>query len=581
MAKVELSKLKEQALKAVEKSAWGKAAELYLEIAKREPEADWRQRAGETLRKAGDTAAAVEQFMLAAEGYAKGGFLLKAIAVCKVVLQIDPKHTSTQAMLAELYSQRDGGGRAPQPTPSGSMPVVAPVGLGRTQSGQFEMVAEKTPARPPASAPPPVIELALDEESPARAALPRSSPPRAAPPPPPPSAPPRAPVARLDDLISLDTMALDERPAARTLPPGAPMDVLPLHEVLGGRRSSQFPAVEPEPDAAPEAGAYEIELGEEDLSLESVAAEAAAHVAERAIPVAAPPAPAAANDDLDFSGLLDDAPPKPAAPPPAPRKPPPRIPLFSSLAPDRLVRLIERVALREAPAGEAIVRQGDRGGSLFVIVRGRVEVTLEGPPARALAHLTDGAFFGELALITDFPRSATVTAEEPTELLEISREVISEIVADSPEVLKTLLRFFRDRMLDRLIGTSPLFSSLSPDDARALVARFKFLELEAGMRVVDEGQRAPGMFLLLCGEAEVARAGRTIARLQPGELFGEMSLLTRGPAVASIRTASKCWALELERADFQEIMLTYPQVLEYVSGLAAARESAAQKIEFL
>src|SRR5581483_11348890 len=137
--------------------------------------------------------------------------------------------------LAELYSQRDGGGRAPQPTPSGSMPVVAPVGLGRTQSGQFEMVAEKTPARPPASAPPPVIELALDEESPARAALPRSSPPRAAPPPPPPSAPPRAPVARLDDLISLDTMALDERPAARTLPPGAPMDVLPLHEVLGGR----------------------------------------------------------------------------------------------------------------------------------------------------------------------------------------------------------------------------------------------------------------------------------------------------------------------------------------------------------
>ena len=90
MARIDLSKLKEQALKAVEKSAWGKAAELYQEIARLEPNADWRQRAGEALRKAGDSAAAIEQFMSAAEGYAQGGFLLKAIAVCKVVLKSTP-----------------------------------------------------------------------------------------------------------------------------------------------------------------------------------------------------------------------------------------------------------------------------------------------------------------------------------------------------------------------------------------------------------------------------------------------------------------------------------------------------------
>src|SRR3954470_21856622 len=88
MAKVvDLRKLKDQATKAIEKKQYGKAAELYLEISVNEPgDPDWHQRAGEAFRKMPDPAKAVQQLERAAEGYAKGGFLLKAIAVCKVVL---------------------------------------------------------------------------------------------------------------------------------------------------------------------------------------------------------------------------------------------------------------------------------------------------------------------------------------------------------------------------------------------------------------------------------------------------------------------------------------------------------------
>ena len=142
----------------------------------------------------------------------------------------------------------------------------------------------------------------------------------------------------------------------------------------------------------------------------------------------------------------------------------------------------------------------------------------------------------------------------------------------SPEVLKTLLRFFRDRLLDRLLGASALFSSFPPDEARALADRFLFLELEPGMRVIAEGERAPGLFLLLCGDARVRRGAAEVARLSPGDVFGEISLLTRGPASATIETRTKCWALELPRDRFQEVMLTYPQMLEYVSRIADARQ---------
>src|SRR5438067_4593411 len=157
MAKVDLRKLKDQATKAVEKKQYAKAAELYVEIGKAEAgDPDWHQRAGEAFRKVPDPGHAIHELERAAEGYAKGGFLLKAIAVCKVVLQIDPKHTTTQGMLAELYAKREG-----RPTPSATLaaparPVAAPPPAPSPPPPRA--VAPVKPVAPPVveSGPPPV-----------------------------------------------------------------------------------------------------------------------------------------------------------------------------------------------------------------------------------------------------------------------------------------------------------------------------------------------------------------------------------------------------------------------------------------
>jgi CRP-like cAMP-binding protein len=522
-AKVDLRKLKDQATKAVEKKQYAKAAELYLQISIGEPtDPDWHQRAGEAFRKVPDVPQAVRELEVAAEGYAKGGFLLKAIAVCKVVLQIDPKHTATQAVLAELYAKREG-------RPSG-VPLAAPVDVGRTASGTFTI----SPRSAPPVAAPPVAARPF-----------AAAPPVVAPPP--------APAIVEDGPPAVD----------------APLDALPLALIFGAHRSQQFSVADLAAAAASSAeaepAAYEISLDEEaeDVSLAD------------AIPLDRPAAPP--SNELDFSGVMDDA--SAAAPPPPPSPSLPKIPLLSSLGADDLRYVIERVEVRDLEPRDVVLRQGEQGGSLFVVVSGRVQVVTESP-MRELASLGEGAFFGELALLTNFPRSATVVAVAPTQLLEISRELVSEIVRRSPDVLKTLLRFFRDRLLDRMFGASALFSSFSPEEARALSDRFLFLELEPRMRAITEGERAPGMFLLLCGEARVTRGGSEVARLQPGDVFGEMSLLNRAPPTATIETLSKCWALELPRERFQEVMLTYPQMLEYVSNIADQR-AQKNRVDFI
>jgi CRP-like cAMP-binding protein len=567
---VDLRDLKDKATRAFEKRSWVKAAELYVEIAQHEDDPDWRHRAGEAYRKAGKHAEAAEQLVTAADGYAHGGFLFKAIAMCKVVLQVDPKHTATQKKLVELYALREAPS-APAPARVVLPPPLPPP-------------VPHTPPRaePPPLAPPPVLQplVPADDDgfvdAPAPLALDLS--------------PAPAPLPE-----TMDSISLAEVPALKSaLAPGDPIESIPLRETLGGRRSAQFPAVRPEEHDL-DGSAYEIELDEPSIEIIHPAP-APAPVAVRdemdfsdvmaAEPAPAPaPAPVAVRDEMDFSDVMAAEPAPAPAPAPvpvaAPRPALPKIPLFSSLAPPELERLINEVELREFEPGQAIVRQGERGGALYVVVSGEVAVTADD---RDLARLGEGAFFGELALITDFPRSATVTAREPTRVLEISREAISRVIADSPEVLKVLLRFFRDRMLDRLITTSPVFNQLPPDDAQTLVGRFKFLELEPRMRVIREGERAPGMFLLLAGRARVVKDGLALAQLQPGDLFGEMSLLRGGPAMAAIETETKCWVIELERKDFQEIMMTYPQLLEFVSTLAERRQaenSDGGRVEFL
>jgi CRP-like cAMP-binding protein len=79
----------------------------------------------------------------------------------------------------------------------------------------------------------------------------------------------------------------------------------------------------------------------------------------------------------------------------------------------------------------------------------------------------------------------------------------------------------------------------------------------------------------------VHRAGVDVARLQPGDVCGEMSLLERAPASATIETSAKSWVLELPRARFQEIMVTYPQILEYVSAIAEQRKQANLHVDFI
>ena len=117
--------------------------------------------------------------------------------------------------------------------------------------------------------------------------------------------------------------------------------------------------------------------------------------------------------------------------------------LFSACSRGELGRIASLVEEVEIPTGKVLVREGDPGWEFFVVVEGRAKVTKRG---REIASFDRGSFFGEMSLLDEGPRSATVTAETDMQLLVLDSRSFSALIADNPSVSRKLLRGMAERL---------------------------------------------------------------------------------------------------------------------------------------
>lgn len=122
------------------------------------------------------------------------------------------------------------------------------------------------------------------------------------------------------------------------------------------------------------------------------------------------------------------------------------VPLFSGVPRDELVSLLTAVEPVRAAAGIAVVEEGQPGDSLYLVVVGTLSVATEGEGESVeVGRLGPGDFFGEVALLTGKPRTATVTAVTEAELLRLGRDTVEELRRRHPEIEASLREFHRRR----------------------------------------------------------------------------------------------------------------------------------------
>jgi CRP-like cAMP-binding protein len=128
-----------------------------------------------------------------------------------------------------------------------------------------------------------------------------------------------------------------------------------------------------------------------------------------------------------------------------------RAPLFGDLSKDELETLAKGTEDLEVEAGKVLCREGEPAMEFFVIIDGEVEVTRDG---RTIRTLRNGDFFGEIALLEDLPRTATVTAKTPLRFFVLTRQSFWGLVDRSPDVERKLLR----TLARRLVSDDPTLS---------------------------------------------------------------------------------------------------------------------------
>lgn len=147
-----------------------------------------------------------------------------------------------------------------------------------------------------------------------------------------------------------------------------------------------------------------------------------------------------------------------------------KVPLFESLPAAERLSLAQVAALKTYRRRETIVREGDPGGSFFVIVHGRVAVTIMSPHGHEviLNTLGEGDHFGEMALLDDSPRSATVTAQQKSDLAILSRAVFFDHLKSNFPLTRALLASFSQRLRHANVTIEGLASL----DVKSRLARY-------------------------------------------------------------------------------------------------------------
>ena len=120
-----------------------------------------------------------------------------------------------------------------------------------------------------------------------------------------------------------------------------------------------------------------------------------------------------------------------------------KVPLFSKLGKDGLHDVAQIADEIDLPAGKEMATEGDRGREFFVLLRGEAEVTRGG---RQINTMKEGDFFGESALVTKMPRTATVTATTDVDVLVITERAFDGLLKKQPEIGRAVAEALAERV---------------------------------------------------------------------------------------------------------------------------------------
>lgn len=242
------------------------------------------------------------------------------------------------------------------------------------------------------------------------------------------------------------------------------------------------------------------------------------------------------------------------------------LPLFAHLSDDGLQRLVGGAKLFWAEAGTPIVIAGDESNHLFVLLEGSVAIE----KGQWSATILPTTIFGESALIEGGARTATVVAREKSLCLRISVSALRQMARES-HVIGEIESFMTAIMVDQFFASSPLFRKLPREGIDFLSARGKLEFVGAGEKIFSQGDPGDYFYMVIRGSVKVQVNDQDVKSIPQGGFFGEVSLITNIPRIATVIAEEPSVLFKISIDAFWEVLVQHIEMALFIESLGEQR----------
>jgi len=220
--------------------------------------------------------------------------------------------------------------------------------------------------------------------------------------------------------------------------------------------------------------------------------------------------------------------------------------IFRSLEPEQMQEVIDAMFEKKVEPNEHVIDQGDDGDNFYVIDDGTYDiyVNIDGQDKNVGGYDNKGSF-GELALMYNMPRAATIIATTPGSLWAMDRTTFRRIVLKNA--------FNKRKMYENLLESVPMLSHLDPYERMNIADALQGVNFKDGDKIIQQGDSADCMYFVEDGEVRIMISPKDngpeveVAKCQKGQYFGELALVTHKPRAASAYAVGdiKCAVLDV------------------------------------
>ncbi len=292
-----------------------------------------------------------------------------------------------------------------------------------------------------------------------------------------------------------------------------------------------------------------------------------------------------------------------------------KVSFFTNLSGEYLATIASMMKSVKRRAKDIIFFEGDPGDSFYIIVKGKVLIH---KGEMRLVEMGPGQCFGEMAILDNEKRSASVTALEDTLMFQLESEAFYDIISDKIEIAKSVIRMLTARLRTQLAkvaasGGGPpkskveavaldeqrfeeeaalmqttmdthallkrvlilkeidLFASLSDEDVILLANSIGEVEVKKGQDVFLEGDEGDAMYGIISGAVLIHKGGRDLATLRETQYFGEMAILDNEPRSASVTAVEDTRLIQLSSDDFYSLVFDKIDIMRNIFAVLTRR----------